>query len=259
MAVRKLYVTGGTIIPQTDWEQTDETQRDFLKNKPTLGALAAKDEIETADLASDFQTSLDAMRADINDNADAIDAITNGLYLDSFGGVEEEIANLKSGEIEDLQLADIAIGVRVKTIEDDYLKDEHKVALDNKITAETTRAKEAEESLQGQINTIVDNPDAEGVINSIKEFTKYIEDHGSIADGFKTDIEQNTAAINEVKETYVKQEQLFVGTKAEYDAAYAEGRIAVKALVIILDDDDDVGVSTSAILGQAILGQMILQ
>ena len=42
--------------------------------------------------------------------------------------------------------------------------------------------------LQNQINTIMNNPDTEGIINSIEEFTQYIEDHGEIAEGFRTDI-----------------------------------------------------------------------
>lgn len=34
MAVKKLYITGGSIIPQSDWLQNDETQADYIKNKP---------------------------------------------------------------------------------------------------------------------------------------------------------------------------------------------------------------------------------
>ena len=34
MSIKKLYVTGGSIIPQSDWNQTDDTQADFIKNKP---------------------------------------------------------------------------------------------------------------------------------------------------------------------------------------------------------------------------------
>lgn len=34
MSVKKFYVTGGSIIPQPDWNQTDTTQADFIKNKP---------------------------------------------------------------------------------------------------------------------------------------------------------------------------------------------------------------------------------
>ena len=192
MAVRKLIVTGGSIIPQTDWEQTDETQRDFLKNKPQLGALAYKDELEIADLASD---AIQIIQESIDKNTDAIDAMKNGESLDSFGDVEEEIASL-NGEITDLQDADTAIDDRVKAIEDDYLKESHRATLDVKIDTEIERAQAAEESLQSQINTIVDNPDAEGIINSIKEFTEYIEEHGSVADGFREDINENKSAIN---------------------------------------------------------------
>ena len=47
------------------------------------------------------------------------------------------------------------------------------------------------EGLQTQINTIMNNPDAEGAINSINEFTQYVKDHGTIADGMRTDINKN--------------------------------------------------------------------
>ncbi len=43
-------------------------------------------------------------------------------------------------------------------------------------------------ALQNQLNLIMDNPDTEGVINSLAEFTRYIEEHGEIAEGLRTDI-----------------------------------------------------------------------
>ena len=63
------------------------------------------------------------------------------------------------------------------------------------VKAEETRAKGVEESLQIQINTIMSNPDAEGAINSINEFTQYVKDHGEIAEGFRTDINKNADDI----------------------------------------------------------------
>ena len=63
------------------------------------------------------------------------------------------------------------------------------------VTAEAERAAQAEAGLQTQINTIMNNPDTEGVINSINEFTQYITEHGEIADGFRTDIDANAKAI----------------------------------------------------------------
>ena len=67
------------------------------------------------------------------------------------------------------------------------------------IYATKTELNTAKEDLQTQINTIMNNPDTEGVINSINEFTQYIEDHGEVAEGFRTDIDKNKediAALN---------------------------------------------------------------
>ena len=46
----------------------------------------------------------------------------------------------------------------------------------------------------------MNNPDTEGVINSINEFTQYVAEHGTIADGFRADIDANEAAIEELKD-----------------------------------------------------------
>lgn len=76
------------------------------------------------------------------------------------------------------------------------------------IADEEARAKGVEEGLQTQINTIMNNPDAEGAINSINEFTQYINEHGEIAEGFRTDIDKNKediAAINNAETGILKQ------------------------------------------------------
>lgn len=75
---------------------------------------------------------------------------------------------------------------RVKAIEDDYLTSADKT------------------SLQEQINLIIENPDVEGVKNSINEFTAYIEEHGGIADGFRTDIDKNKEDIAAIAGDYLK-------------------------------------------------------
>ena len=49
----------GTPVAQSDWGQTDDTKADFIKNKPTFGAMAAKDSVSKTDLTTDIQTSLD--------------------------------------------------------------------------------------------------------------------------------------------------------------------------------------------------------
>jgi hypothetical protein len=55
-------IVGGTIgvpVAQADWEQSDDTHADYIKNKPVLGALASKSTVENTDLSSNIQTSLE--------------------------------------------------------------------------------------------------------------------------------------------------------------------------------------------------------
>lgn len=52
-------------------------------------------------------------------------------------------------------------------------------------------------------------------------------------------------------------EKVFIGTLAEYQEAYAAGKIAVGALVIIMEEGEDAN-DTIALLGTAVLGKMIL-
>lgn len=58
--------------------------------------------------------------------------------------------------------------------------------------------------------------------------------------------------------------KVFIGTKEEYDVAYAAGAIAAGQLVVITDEPDVVippieeSTSSIAILGTAVLGQCIL-
>lgn len=50
--------TTATPNPQSDWEQTNEIKPDYIKNKPTLGALASKDTVEKNDLSQEVQDTL---------------------------------------------------------------------------------------------------------------------------------------------------------------------------------------------------------
>lgn len=114
------------------------------------------------------------VKADIKANSDAIDAI-EADYLK--GADKTELATAISDEETRAKGVESGLNTRVKAIEDDYLKATDK------------------EALQTQINTIMNNPDTEGVINSINEFTQYIADHGQIAEGFRTDINKNKEDI----------------------------------------------------------------
>lgn len=92
--------------------------------------------------------------------------------------VSEAIAAAVKVEKERAEGIEGGLESRLAAVEGDYLKAADK------------------EALQTQINTIMSNPDAEGAINSINEFTQYVKNHGTIADGMRTDINKNKDDIS---------------------------------------------------------------
>lgn len=124
-----------------------------------------------------------------------------GLYKE-VEDVQEEVDSLVDviGSSEDSLTEDVQTvwaninsqAARLKTLEG---IDHSVYATKDDVTNEADRAKGVEEGLQNQINLIVNNPDTENVVNSINEFTKYIEEHGEIAEGFRTDIDKNKEDI----------------------------------------------------------------
>ena len=118
---------------------------------------------------------------------------------------------------------------RLAAVEGDYLKGSDKTELNNAIAlkADKTYVDEkvealvdADEELQNQINLIMNNPDTKDVIDSIAEFTQYIADHGTIADGFRTDIDKNKEDI------------------AAMDTAYKAADTAIKGRLDLLEAID---------------------
>lgn len=73
-----------------------------------------------------------------------------------------------------------------------------------------------------------------------------------------------TGPVQTQLDTKLAQNMLFIGTKQEYETAWTNNEIAVGALVIITDDTDEeiitppVSGATTAKLGSAVLGQMVL-
>lgn len=88
----------GTPVAQSNWSQTDSTKADFIKNKPTLGTLAAKDEVAKADLASDVQTSLGKADTAIQ----SIDGLATEDYVDNKVGALGSLASKSIVEKTDL-------------------------------------------------------------------------------------------------------------------------------------------------------------
>jgi predicted fused transcriptional regulator/phosphomethylpyrimidine kinase len=79
---------------------------------------------------------------------------------------------------------------------------------------------------------------------------------------FKT-ADGEIAEIDSVKNTQKAIEntinsKVFIGTQEEYDIAYAEGKIGMGALVIILDENEANSDATTAMLGKAIIGTLLL-
>ena len=152
-------------------------------NADAIDALAGKVGEVPADktvvqMIADAQTAAtyddEEVRGLISDNADAIDAI-EADYLKAAD--KTELSNAIAAEKERAEGVEGGLETRLKAVEDTYATDDD-VA-----------------NLQTQINTIMNNPDAEGAINSINEFTQYIAEHGEIAEGFRTDIDKNKEDI----------------------------------------------------------------
>ena len=170
--------------------------------------------------------AIDAIEADYLKAADKTELQDQIDVLDGLVG-DTSVADQIAAEAAIARAAEQANANAIAAIEEDYLK-----------AADKTE-------LQNQINTIMNNPDTEGVINSINEFTQYITDHGEVAEGFRTDIDANADAIEAIEADYLKaadktalQDQITandgeiaalqtaVGTKAaQADLEALEGRV----------------------------------
>lgn len=166
------------------YKEVEDVQEDVKELTDAVGSVDDS-------LSDDVQT----LWAHVNDHTgrlEDLEAIDHSLLA-----TKEALA----AETDRADKAEKANAAAIKVIADDYLKaaDIANMATDAEVEAavkaEADRAKSVEENLQTQINTILDNPDVEGAINSINEFVKYVEDHGEIANGFRTDIDQNKADI----------------------------------------------------------------
>lgn len=202
---------------------------DYATKAEAQGYANAKDEaIAAAQKAGDdAQDAVDALEAYvgtiptsytetnviayINKKAEETLSAAQGGSSETAASVKQQLDNYKSENDTRVKTAEDAIDA----IEADYLKAADKTELSNAIAAEKERAEGIEgglrtdvdaikgdylkasdkTDLQNQINLIMNNPDTKDVIDSISEFTQYIEDHGEIAEGFRTDIDQNKADI----------------------------------------------------------------
>lgn len=78
--------------------------------------------------------------------------------------------------------------------------------------------------------------------------TKQQWTHGQLYDG----------SVSQAQLNHTINSRVFVGTRTEYDIAYAEGSVGTGALVIILDENEMETSTVTALLGTAVLGKMLL-
>lgn len=207
----------------------------------TVEGLAAEIEglkTRISELENTIGDAEEGLAKDINEAIDNIAAIEDKIGEVAEGKtVTEMIADAQTAATyDDTQVkADIKANAdAIDAIEADYLKGADKTELSDAVVAEKTRAEGIEaglrsdvdlikgdyltssdkDDIQLQINTIMNNPDAEGAINSINEFTAYVNEHGTIAEGFRTDIDKN-------KEDIAANTQA-IADQAAFDAATYE-------------------------------------
>ena len=178
-------------------------------NEEKARAEAAEQAASAAAAAA--QSAADAAQSDV----DALEELVGTLPADATVSTVVEYINKKTeGIATDAALAELQNKVTTAEGEITTIKSTHatdKTELQGKIdlkadqtalAAEIARAEGVEAGLQTQINTILENPDAEGAINSIKEFTEYINEHKPIAEAFRTDINKNAADIAAMDTAY---------------------------------------------------------
>lgn len=78
--------------------------------------------------------------------------------------------------------------------------------------------------------------------------TKQQWTHGQLYDG----------SVSQTQLNHTINNKIFVGTRTEYDIAYAAGSVGTGALVIILDENEIENATVTALLGTAVLGKMLL-
>jgi hypothetical protein len=202
--------------------KTAETQKAIDDEQDRRIKAIEDDYVVAADIA-DFETKANVKKVadDLaayveSNNAAVADRYTKAeadgkfaLIADAYD--DEEVRGLISANAdaiaaEKTRAEGIEGGLRadVDAIKGDYLKSSDKT------------------DLQNQINIIMNNPDTENVINSISEFTQYITDHGEIAEGFRTDIDANTKAIEDHEALAAQTYETKEDATAKYDEVKAE-------------------------------------
>lgn len=110
--IANAITTAGSNQVQANWTETNESSKAYINNKPTLGALAAKDTVAKTDLATALASEIEgkANTADLGTAASAnvADSIAeNEEGLATAGQVYTAVANAQTASVANLDLAQV--------------------------------------------------------------------------------------------------------------------------------------------------------
>lgn len=175
-------------------------------------AVAAETELREKAIA-DLQAQIGEASAEGKDATGLTARIEELEGLVGDDKVSEAIADAVKVEEDRAKGVEAGLESRLKAVEDTY-------ATDSDV-----------EGLQNQINLIMNNPDTKDVIDSIAEFTQYVADHGTIAEGMRTDINKNAtdlaAEIKRAGDAEAALEGSINGVAADLEVL--DGVVATKA------------------------------
>lgn len=173
--------TTATPNPRPDWAQTDSTKADFIKNKPALGDLAAKNTVDKTDLAADVQASLgkaDTAIQSVDNKVDKVDG--KGLSTEDYTTAEKnKLAGIAAGAEVNVQ-SDWA---QTNTGADDYIK--NKPTLGSLAAKSTVIKTDLDSAVQASLNkadTALQSETDPTVPAWAKESTKPAYNLGEISD-----------------------------------------------------------------------------
>lgn len=197
--------TTATPNPRPDWTQEDSTKADYIKNKPELGGIAAKNEIAKTDLTADVQASLDKADSAIQSVDDKVDKVDGkGLSTEDYTTAEKnKLDGIAAGAEVNVQ----ADWNQTDDTADDYIKNKptlgalaskskvEETDLDDEIKNSLAKADSAIQSIAGlATETYVDNKVASIVdtapeaLNTLNELAAALGDDPNFATTVATEI-----------------------------------------------------------------------
>lgn len=219
-------------------------------------------------IEADYLTSTDyaALEKAVTDEAARADAAEK-VNAAAIKAVADDY--LKAADKTELQGNIDGVDGRVAIIEGDYLKAADKTELQGKIdlkadasalAQEVTDRTNAVSGLQNQINLIMNNPDTDKVVDSITEFTAWVEEHGEIAEGMRQDISDNAQAIvDEAARAAGVEEGLANRIKAiedaDHDFGAADAALKTEIMTEVNKKADQTAMET-ALAGKASTGDL---